>query len=119
MRVVRKGGDPFGVIVKKLQDEFSFGGWDYKLVERTEKHFIYSKTALFCERETFEVFQRRITPAGRFVRDGVEVITEEKEAFPKDEHFGKWAWSALCMDDANRISQNIELHESVEWRPLE
>lgn len=99
--------------MKKLQDEFSFGGWDYKLIERTDRHFIYSKTALFCERETFEVFQRRVSPPGRFVRDGVEILTEEKESFPKDEHFGKWAWSALCIEDANRIAGKIGLHESA------
>ena len=103
----------FGAIVKKLQDEFSSGGWDYKLIERTEKHFIYSKTAPFCERESFEVFQRRITPPGRFVRDGVEIIAEEKEAFPKDEYFGKWAWSSLCIEHAKATSEKIELHSSV------
>lgn len=99
--------------MKMLQTQFSAGGWDYTLIERTEKHFIYSKTADFCERQAFEVFQRRITPAGRFVRDGVEVITEEKEAFPKDEHFGKWAWSGLSLEDCRRIAEKIEIHPSA------
>ena len=99
--------------MKLLQDSFSAGGWDYSLVERTEKHFIYSKTAGFCEREGFEVFQRRITPAGRFVRGGETIETEEKESFPKDEAFGKWAWSALSIEDAHRIASGIEQHESV------
>lgn len=99
--------------MKLLQDEFVSGGWKYSLIERTEKHFIYSKTAEFCERPAFEVFQRRITPAGKFVRDGVEVVTEEKESFPKDEHFGKWAWSGLSLEDCNRIAEGIDRHAST------
>ena len=104
--------------MKLLQDSFSAGGWDYTLVERTEKHFIYSKTADFCERPAFEVFQRRITPAGRFVREGAEVVTEEREAFPRDEAFGKWAWSGLSLEDARRIAERIEPHSSVKAAPL-
>ncbi len=108
-----RGANLFGAIVKALQDKFSSGGWDYNLIERTERYFIYSKTAPFCERESFEVFQRRIAPAGKFVRDGVEVVTEEKESFPKDTHFGKWAWSSLCIEDAKATAEKIELHSSV------
>lgn len=99
--------------MKRLQDKFQFAGWDYSIIERTEKHFIFEKSAQFATRIGYEVFQRRISPAGKFVRDGVEIETEEKEMFPKDEHFGKWAWSGLSIDDARKIADKIALHQSV------
>lgn len=99
--------------MKTIPDQFTQSGWNFRLVERTEKHLIFAKSFGNEKREHFEVFQRRITPAGRFVRDGVEIETGEKEAFPSDKDFGHWAYSALSLAHARLKATAIRPHKSV------
>jgi hypothetical protein len=100
--------------MKKLSDVVLKNGYTYTQIERGEKAVIYSQKPsdpeIIGSHEYFEVFRIKISPAKTVF--GVEL--PEKEKFPSDEDFGKWAWSFVdygtAVDRFNLI-ENGQLEE--------
>jgi hypothetical protein len=103
--------------MKELADVINRNGYIYKQLKRTDKAAMYSQSDaedLEADFKAFEVFKIKIGKAK--VVFGVEL--PEKEKFPSDEDFGKWAWTytdyGKAMDRFNKIENGIEDGEEDE-----
>jgi len=103
--------------MKELADVINRNGYIYKQLKRTDKAAMYSQSDAEdpeADFKAFEVFKIKIGKAK--VVFGVEL--PEKEKFPSDEDFGKWAWTYTdyekAMDRFNKIENGIEDDEDDE-----
>ena len=106
--------------MKELADVINRNGYIYKQLKRTDKAAMYSQSVADkaddpeSSFEAFEVFKIKIGKAK--VVFGVEL--PEKEKFPSDEDFGKWAWTYTdyekAIDRFNKIENGIEDDEDDE-----
>lgn len=100
--------------MKKLSESVNKNGYVYTQILRGEKGVVYSQRHtdpdISGSHEYFEVFKIKISPPK--VVFGVEL--PEKEKFPGDEDFGKWAWSFKCKDSAMERFNQIENGELEE-----
>lgn len=96
-----------------LAKEIRKNGFIYYIEKRGEKAMIYKQV---CAEEGdvmgWEVFKRKIDKPK--VVFGIEL--GEREIFPGNEDFGKWAWSVRTLERAEERFRNIELglDEAVE-----
>lgn len=100
--------------MKKLSDVVQKNGYTYTQIKRGGKAVIYSQKPsdpeIIGTHEYFEVFKIKISPPKTVF--GVEL--PEKEKFPSDEDFGKWAWSCPNYDSAVAKFNKIENGEIEE-----
>ena len=103
--------------MKELADDINRNGYIYKQLKRTDKAALYSQSVADdrdSKFEAFEVFKIKIGKAK--IVFGVEL--PEKEKFPSDEDFGKWAWTYTdyhkAIDRFNKIENGIEEEEDDE-----
>jgi hypothetical protein len=90
--------------VKILPAKLRKNGFDYTLILRGERSFIYRQT--YCPKVAYyEVFEIRVQPQKHLFG----TIIPEKEVFPPDEAFGAWAWSFRDFDEAKKHFNKIEL----------
>jgi hypothetical protein len=88
--------------MERLAKEIQKNGYLYRLVERTSKiteaggkkmdkaiYGQYAPTGIIAH----EVFYIRTQKPSTITIKGQVIVYEEKELFPKDEDFGKTAWS--------------------------
>jgi len=73
--------------MKKLDKRIKCNGFYYDLIKRTDRKAMYQSDSGF-----YEVFIIRIQEANEGTFEGVIVIFEHKELFPKNEDFGSTAW---------------------------
>lgn len=76
--------------IKKLPPVINRNGYEYLKLKENENAFIYIQ--IISEEENiyaYEVIKKKIRPK-RLVYGKV---ISERECFPHDEAFGKWAWS--------------------------
>lgn len=101
--------------MRMIPDTFEHGGFGYAVFLREHRYTVYRKWPLDNPgRDSFEVFQRRILPAATFTRKGKAIETPVREAFPRDEDFGKWAWTFIKWDDVSRrFAEAITPHKSI------
>jgi hypothetical protein len=89
-----------------LPYEIRKNGYIYNLEKRGEKAMIYKQT---CAEEGYvvgyEVFKRKIDKPK--IVFGIEL--GEREIFPGNEDFGKWAWAVRTLERAEERFQNIEM----------
>jgi len=97
--------------MKELADVINRNGYVYKQLKRSDKAAMYSQRIADepeSNFEAFEVFKIKIGKAK--VVFGVQL--PEKEKFPSDEDFGKWAWTYLdyqqAIDRFDRIENGLE-----------
>jgi hypothetical protein len=94
--------------MKELAEVINRNGFVYKQIKRGDRAAIYSQIISDEEIrgnfEAFEVFKIKIGKAK--VVFGVEL--PEKEKFPSDEDFGKWAWSYTDYSKALFKYERIE-----------
>lgn len=88
-----------------LPDKINKNSYIYNLIQRGEKAMVYEQ----IEPEDnvivgYEVFRRKIDKPK--VVFGVEL--GEREVFPGNEDFGKWAWSITDKERALDRFKNIE-----------
>jgi hypothetical protein len=88
-----------------LAQEIRKNGYIYSLEKRGEKAMIYKQV---CAEEGitvgYEVFKRKIDKPK--VVFGIEL--GEREIFPGNEDFGKWAWAVRSLERAEERFHNIE-----------
>ena len=103
--------------MKELAEVINRNGYIYKQLKRTDKAAMYSQSDAEdreADFKAFEVFKIKIGKAK--VVFGVEL--PEKEKFPSDEDFGKWAWTYTdyekAIDRFNKIENGIEDDEDNE-----
>lgn len=89
-----------------LKEEIQKNGYLYKLYKRGDKAMIYEQTypddGSIC---SYEVFKIRIDKPK--VIFGISL--PEREKFPGNEDFGKWAWA---VTDLNKAMEKFETIES-------
>lgn len=93
--------------MKKLAEKINRNGYIYNQLKRGEKAAIYEQ--IFEDlgettRIAYEVFKIRIGKSK--IVFGVEL--PEKEKFPSDEDFGKWAWTYVDVNKAMEKYNQIE-----------
>ena len=92
--------------MKTLLLKFKKYGFTYVQVLRGKRSFVFEKK-LTPEISYFEVFIRRVEPSvyilGKFF--------DEREIFPRDEDFSKWAWCYSSLEDA--LKKFIELERGI------
>ena len=92
-----------------LSDKINKNSYVYNLIQRGEKAMIYEQ----IEPEEhfivgYEVFRRKIDKPK--VIFGVEL--GEREVFPGNEDFGKWAWS--ISDKGRALDRFAQIEASIE-----
>jgi hypothetical protein len=100
--------------MKKLSEVVLKNGYKYTQIKRGIRGVVYSQKIsdpdLEDSAEYFEVFKIKISPPK--VVFGVEL--PEKEKFPSDEDFGKWAWVFKSREKAFERYEKIENGEIEE-----
>lgn len=88
-----------------LPEEIKKNGFIYRLLKRGEKAMLYEQYCIDAEKVVcWEVFKRKIDQPK--VIFGIEL--GEREIFPGNEDFGKWAWAPSDYQRALDIFENIE-----------
>jgi hypothetical protein len=88
-----------------LPEEIKKNGFIYRLLKRGEKAMLYEQYCIDAEKVVcWEVFKRKIDQPK--VIFGIEL--GEREIFPGNEDFGKWAWAPSDYQRALNIFENIE-----------
>lgn len=93
--------------MKKLAEKINRNGYIYTQLKRGERGAIYEQIFEELGDSTcvgYEVFKIRIGKSK--VVFGVEL--PEKEKFPSDEDFGKWAWTYRDLNKAMEKYNQIE-----------
>lgn len=73
-------------------------GYVFKCVKRSKTALMYTKTS--GHSTIFEVFEIKHVPICIDFEKRLYSETEFKEVYPRDEHFGKWAWNYLSAGKA-------------------
>lgn len=88
-----------------LPNEIKKNGFIYRLLKRGERAMLYEQYCLDAEKiVAWEVFKRKIDQPKEIF--GIQL--GEREIFPGNEDFGKWAWAPSIYERA------IELYEKIE-----
>lgn len=96
--------------MKELAEVINRNGYIYNQLKRSDKAAMYSQSVADKTDDpesnfgAFEVFKIKIGKAK--IVFGVEL--PEKEKFPSDEDFGKWAWTYADYEKANDRFNKIE-----------
>ena len=85
--------------MKKLEKNLRKNGYDYELIQRTDKVALYAQT-IHGDVIGYEVFFIKEQKESNVVIDNVKVHFEHKEAFPSNEDFGNIAWSFTMEKNA-------------------
>lgn len=88
-----------------LKENLRKNGFDYKLVKKGEKAYIYEQ---WDDEEKFtvayEVFKIKIEKEKLVFGD----LMPEREIFPGNEDFGTWAWTYPSLEKAEERFQQVE-----------
>jgi hypothetical protein len=94
-----------------LPNEIKKNGFIYRLLKRGARAMLYEQYCIDAETViAWEVFKRKIDQPK--VIFGIEL--GEREIFPGNEDFGKWAWAPADFSRAQEIFDRIERGESKE-----
>lgn len=95
--------------IRKLSHEIKKNGFIYRLVKRTENKLLYSQENGVGIIQSYEVFTNKLGNLHRAKERWCKLQKKEfkpqdyeewYEVFPKDEEFGKRAWSYPKLDQA-------------------
>jgi hypothetical protein len=88
------------VSIEKISWKFKKNGYLYKQIERTSKKFIFeARDPVTNKVHFYEVFVNKIV--NKFdMKNKIKDWKNFKEAFPKNEEFGKRAWAFTCYKNA-------------------
>jgi hypothetical protein len=94
--------------MEKLSNEINKNGFVYTLYKRGEKAMIYEQYDPEVERiVAYEIFRLKVDKPK--VVFGIEL--GEREIFPGNEDFGKWAWACSTKERALERFERIETGE--------
>ena len=92
-------------MIELLPDEIKRNTFIYRLVKRGEKAMMYEQFCLDAQKViAWEVFKRKIDPP----KEVFGVQLGEREIFPGNEDFGKWAWAPSEFERAEFIFSQLE-----------
>jgi hypothetical protein len=92
-------------MIELLPDEIKRNTFIYRLVKRGEKAMMYEQFCLDAQKViAWEVFKRKIDPP----KEVFGVQLGERELFPGNEDFGKWAWAPFDLERAEYIFSQLE-----------
>jgi hypothetical protein len=92
-------------MIELLPDEIKRNTFIYRLVKRGEKAMMYEQFCLDAQKViAWEVFKRKIDPP----KEVFGAQLGEREIFPGNEDFGKWAWSPFDLERAEYIFSQLE-----------
>jgi hypothetical protein len=95
--------------MEKLPENIKKNGFDYKQVKRTDKAAIYAQYmtggTLLIGYEVFQIFEQKESDT---IIAGNPIHYENKELFPSDEAFGKFAWSFQSLQRAETFFEGIK-----------
>lgn len=98
--------------MKKLEKTFHFRKNTYVQLEEGDNYYLYGvwnlKDDAIGEPSYYEIFKKKIAKA--VTLKGVEY--PEREVYPNDNDFGKWAWCCSSVGRVNRI-KNLKLGVTV------
>lgn len=88
-----------------LPNEIKKNGFIYRLLKRGERAMLYEQYCIDAEKVwSWEVFKRKIDQPKEIF--GIQL--GEREIFPGNEDFGKWAWAPSNYERALEIYDGIE-----------
>ncbi len=88
-----------------LPEEIRKNSFIFRFVKRGERAIMYEQyDPEFDSTIAWEVFKRKIDKPK--IVFGIQL--NEREIFPGNEDFGKWAWSIRNLEKANTIFNDIE-----------
>ena len=88
--------------VRQIPVQFTHRGDIFERVFENETHYIYKR--IHAKTDYYEVFKRKVVDCMDF--ETKELTGERKETYPKDEHFGVWAWCCGSYERAITYIQN-------------
>ena len=99
-------------MIKELEDNFigtgSVSGFKFKKLHQTELGYLYEVDS-GDEDIHYEVFQRKTTPICLDFEKKIFSDTDSKVIYPRDEHFGQWAFCILEYKDALEKLNNLKV----------
>lgn len=88
-----------------LPNEIKKNGFIYRLLKRGERAMLYEQYCIDAEKVgSWEVFKRKIDQPKEIF--GIQL--GEREIFPGNEDFGKWAWAPSLYERALEIYDRVE-----------
>jgi hypothetical protein len=96
-------------MVKELDKEFTKKGEKFYQIEKTDVYYIYKRyiNTSVC----YEVFERKTFKINDFWRQydtkGKYVGFDSFELYPKNEHFGSWAYCCNTLERAQELSKKF------------
>jgi hypothetical protein len=87
-----------------LPEIISKGGFQYSLIKRGRRACLYRQTDN-TDSCFYEVFVLRIAPEKNFQGK----ILQKREIFPRNQDFGKYAWTKRTLEEANKKFDALEL----------
>lgn len=94
--------------MRTLPELFESKGYKHTQIYVCREAYIYERKS-DGGRAHYEVFERKISKAHPMSENQQPI-----ERYPKDEHFGKWAWS--CMDLTSAKNRVEEIKNRVKAR---
>jgi hypothetical protein len=97
--------------MKYLEEKIRKNGFDYLLIKKGEKAYIYKQWDDEVDfTVAYEVFKIKIDKEKEVFGD----IMPEREVFPGNEDFGKWAWTYPSLEKAEVRFQRLENGEDIQ-----
>lgn len=82
--------------IQKINEEFFYKGEVFVRVFENEGWYIYKRTKDGAS--YYEVFMKKAV--NRIDYNTKQPTGEQKHTYPRDEHFGKWAWCCRTYEKA-------------------
>lgn len=97
--------------VQKLEKEFQFRKNTYKQLEEGDNYYLYGvwnlKQNAVGEPSYYEIFKKTIEKERTMQFN--DKVYPQREIYPSDSHFGRWAWCCTSMERVNEIKQEESL----------
>jgi len=104
-------------MIEKLKNDIDTTDFTFRKIVEGENYYVYQQ----CTRDTdfvvgYEVFkkktrskehQKRFVGMGSMTQEKYDNLPDFKEIYPKDEDFGKWAWTFPTEELATRMGKSL------------
>ena len=104
--------------MKLLPEEFlgtgEVKGDVFHIKHRSEHALMYERVNIETGVLLYEVFQRKFNKPSETIRQGVKVVIQEGEFYPKQDAFGRWAWCFSNYDKAIKKFNELTEHYGKE-----
>lgn len=90
--------------IRELESKIKYKGFEYVIVDKGPLKYIYAQKSgdVIVAYEVFEI--KRVKPNPMYSNYQEYDFVEK---FPRDEDFGKWAWSFKTLDEARKVFEDF------------